>query len=543
MTTLWRSHIGALVIFIAIAATTLDHGASLTSQLTGQGSDRYIFIWFLAWWPWAIVHHASMLHTNLVWQPLGVFTFWVTSIPLLSLIFAPVTLLAGPITAYNLLCLAGPVLAAFIAYCLCLRLTKHPEAAIFGGALFGFSPYEVAHAANAPNLGFSACVPAAFLLALLRLQNRIGRRIAVTIGAANLVAQFLISAEIFATLVLVSGLALLFAYASLPDWRHRLARLGMDAALSSFFACIILSPCLLSMLTARHYAALPAFWPYFFAADLETFFIPAPPISSGGFTGLVQLHRGLVAESYLGLPILAIFYLFARQFAGQAEARLLTFLVVVVAILSLGSDLWVAGHDTGLALPWRVAVHVPLLTDILPSRFALYVTLSAAIVTSLWLAASPSLPRRLLVLLACAAWWPARPAWTPIPHTVFFQPGRIAETLGPGRKLLILPFATVGPAMLWQVQSGFAFRQTGGYLGYPPSGMQTFPAVAALYGGAQPAGFIADLAQFCVATGTDDIVAGPGTPAALSAALTQLHWPSRTVDDVMIYQVPGATNG
>jgi hypothetical protein len=532
----WRWHAGALLIFAAIALIVLDHGQSLTTDIAGQGSDRYIFIWFLAWWPWAIAHHASLLHTDLVWQPLGVFTFWVTSIPLLCLLAAPVTLLAGPILSYNLLVLAGPVLAAIAAYFLCLRLTRRPAASLVGGALFGFSPFEMAHAAIAPNLAFSAAIPATLLVALLRLQGELNQRRTIILGAALLTAQFLISIEMFATLALFAGLAWLLACAWFAPWRQRLVHLAVDAVFAGLIAAVILSPCLLSMLAARHYPALPASWPYFFAADLANFLLPTRAIALGGALGPLPLHRALLAESYVGLPMLAIIVLFARENAGRA-ARLLTTLFLLILLLSLGPGLWVAGHYTGLPLPWRLAVHLPLLADALPARFALYAALAAAIVTALWLAAAPTPRRWALALLACAAWWPVPPAWTPIPRTTFFQPGHVTASLGPNPQILILPFATAGPAMLWQVQSGFGFRQTGGYLGYPPAEMQKFPAVAQLFAGTQSAGFDADLTRFCAATGTAAIIAGPGTPPPLLAQLRRLHWPVRSDNDTLIFKV------
>ncbi len=98
----------ALALYGAISLLIIDHGRSITANLLGSGSDVFLANWFLAWWPWAILHHLNPLFTRLVWQPVGLHIAWTTCIPLLALIGLPVTLLAGPVPAYNLLTLAGP---------------------------------------------------------------------------------------------------------------------------------------------------------------------------------------------------------------------------------------------------------------------------------------------------------------------------------------------------------------------------------------------------------------------------------------------------
>ena len=49
----------------------------------------------------------------------------------------PVTLLAGPVPAYNLLIIAAPALSAFTAFCLCMQICRDFVAALIGGYIFG----------------------------------------------------------------------------------------------------------------------------------------------------------------------------------------------------------------------------------------------------------------------------------------------------------------------------------------------------------------------------------------------------------------------
>jgi hypothetical protein len=101
--------------YAGLSYLLLAHGAPLTRSILGTTSDPLTFIWFLAWWPHALLHHLNPLHALLIWQPAGLDLVWTTSVPVLALLMIPVTLGWGPMLSYNLLTLAAPVLAALAA--------------------------------------------------------------------------------------------------------------------------------------------------------------------------------------------------------------------------------------------------------------------------------------------------------------------------------------------------------------------------------------------------------------------------------------------
>jgi hypothetical protein len=74
----------AFLVYAALAAIFVWHGASLTHELSGQGADPWDSPWFLAWWPYALTHHLDPLFTRQIWYPTGVSLLWVTSVPLLG---------------------------------------------------------------------------------------------------------------------------------------------------------------------------------------------------------------------------------------------------------------------------------------------------------------------------------------------------------------------------------------------------------------------------------------------------------------------------
>jgi hypothetical protein len=547
-----RWHAAAFGVYGVMAVILIDHGKSLTTNIAGHGADPLLFIWLLAWWPFAVLHHLDPLYTNLVWQPLGVYLPWVTSVPLLSLLGAPVTWAGGPLLTYNLLIIGAPVVSAWAAYRLCLKLTGSPAASIISGYLFGFSTYEMAQNEAALNLSVNLFVPFLLIIVSKRLDDELSRRGVIVAGGLLLIGQFMISAEIFAMLFVFGGLTWALALLYMPERRSQLRRLFIDGLCTAPLVVICLSPFLLTMFSHFGYIHLPQAWPYYFTIDPLSLLIPSPANAIGGDM-FRFVSKGFVKfslqeqDGYLGVPLLLIIFLYARENAGKPAARMLVVLFLLLLIASFGPHLWLDGHYTSIGLPWGLPVLSPLIGSALPARFSMFVSLAAAIMAAIWISAAPTpvqQKRRLaLGVLACIALLPRFHVWEPVPHSRFFQPGRVQAALGDHARLLLLPFAINGPSSFWQQEAGFSFAQTGGYLGFPPHAMQHYKAVGELFGNYQDPGFVRDFRDFCAATNTQYVVAGPGTPAALNAALARLNWPSHRIDDVTVYTVPSALGG
>jgi hypothetical protein len=546
--TAYTWHLTALALYAGIAAIFIDHGHSLTREIAGQGSDPFAFVWFLAWWPWAISHHLNPLFTHLVWQPVGVCLAWVTSVPLLALIGWPLTLIS-PVLTFNVLLLSAPVLSAWAAYFLCLFITRKPAASVIGGFLFGFSSYEMAQDTAVLNLSFTLCVPLLLLIVLVRLEGGLTRPRAVLFGGLVLICQFLLCIEIFAMIFFWGGIAWGLSMAWLPARRRALRRLAVDGLWTAPFVMLALSPFLISMALHARSVNLPALWPYYFVADPVNFFMPSHNNLLGGWLGIATHFNGGMQEQdgYIGLPLLLMIALFARQKFDSPAGRMLLVMLLVLLVASLGPRLWVAGQVYRLVLPWRLFVDLPLLGSALPTRFALFVSLLTAIIAVLWMTEAVTRRQRparyALAILACVFLAPRPHPWMPLPTSQFFQPGRVEAALGTNARLLVLPFSINGPASFWQQDEKFGFVQTGGYLGFPPLQMQQYKAVDELFSGSLSAHATADIAVFCEATGTQFIVMGPGTSAPVRGAIARLNWPARSIDDVMVYTVPGGVHG
>ncbi len=545
-TRLYYWHAGAFLLYACCAWLFIDHGVSLLDNVSGSGKDPYIFIWDFAWWPWAITHHQNLLHTDLLWQPLGVYLGWITSIPLLSVIGAPLTLWLGPVFTYNFFILLAPIFAAYTTYFLCLKITKNPVAAVFGGYLFGFSSYEMAQEIAALNLNFTMFIPALLLVILMRLDDELSRWQTCALASLLLVCEFMTCIEFFALIFVFGGITWLFALLYLDEYRPKLRRLFVDGLYTAPLTLIMLSPFLVSMLTHIDYVKLPEFWPYYFTIDLFNIVIPGHNNLLGGtwFPSLYQhFHEDFQEQDgYIGIPLLVILYLFFKGRAGGGAPRFLLMVLLTLIIFSFGPQLWVNGAYSALPLPWVAVMKLPFLSAALPCRFFVFASLAVAVIAARWLAGMLAQGRHrfacAMAVLSCLALLPGAHPWGQIPAASFFKPGRVTSVLGHDPQIMIIPSGINGFSSYWQVESDFSFHQTGGYLGFAPGAMQPYQAVRDFYLLGLHPEHPETLKAYCVMTHTQYIVAGPGTPPDILDELAHLNWPVQKIDDVMIVTVP-----
>src|SRR6266516_4157783 len=138
--------LAALLLYAAIAIGLYVPPVigRFSSSYVGVGrSDSKLYMWSLAWMPYALAHGLNPLSTNLVWAPGGVNLAWVTTLPAPAFAMIPVTKLFGTLVSYNVLLLAAPTLAGWGGYLVCNRVTHKFWPSVFGGYLFGFSTYMV----------------------------------------------------------------------------------------------------------------------------------------------------------------------------------------------------------------------------------------------------------------------------------------------------------------------------------------------------------------------------------------------------------------
>ncbi len=545
-----RQHALALLIYIAVSVLLFGRGvlADPRNYYVGSGPDPTQFMWYLVWWPWAILHGVNPIYTHAVWAPTGYNLAWATSIGAPSLAVAPITLALGPVAAYNVLALLAPALTAWAGYLLCIHLTRAWWPSIAGGYVLGFSTYAIGHmAVGHLNLTLYFIPPLLVLLGLKFLDGSLRAPWFVVLFTSALVFQFMTSTEVFATATMCGAIALGLAMFVSAEQRGNLIRLcGWIAA--SYGACaIVLSP-VLYWVFALDLPHAPLFPASRFSTDLLAPIIPgpltlfAPAGALAIFDRFVSAPLSWASDAYIGLPLLAVTVVFCIARRRQAVGKLVAGFAAIVLVLSLGPVLHVAGR-VSLPMPWTLAARLPLINNVLPVRMMSFVLIAVAVAFALWLAtAATSNVIKAIAALACIISILPRPlpGWTTrtdMPE--FFARGLYRRYLPRDANVLVLPYGCNGRTMLWQAQANMYFRMAGGYQSLTPPDFRRWPILNTLYTGIPVPEDGAQLKAFLAAKRVDAIVVADPAPAS-PELFAPLGVEPRAVGGVIFYDVRNA---
>ena len=274
-----RARTGAvLVLYAGLSLACFGRGvvSSPAERAVGdRGADKTIFMWALEWWPHALAQGGDPFVSRAVWAPEGIDLSWVTALPAPSVLAWPLTRLAGPVVAYNVLSLLAPALAAWSAFVLAEWLTETFWPSVAAGFLFGFSAYEVAQTQGHLNLTLVFLVPVCALLAGRRLAGELSRRRFVCLLGAALALQLLTSAEVFATTLLIGALAGAAAVCVLPlETIQRVAALARESVLAVGLCCLLVLPYLVHALVLTGPSSAPVRSPFTRSADVLNLVVP-----------------------------------------------------------------------------------------------------------------------------------------------------------------------------------------------------------------------------------------------------------------------------
>ena len=457
-----------LVIWVATAFRPIvSHVTHMVLHSASQ--DPNISVWSLRWWPYAIGNGLNPLYTHELLAPMGHSLAWVTTVPPLALLAAPLTMAAGPVVSFNLLITVAVPLSAWAAFVLCRRLTGKFWAALAGGATFGFSAYETYHSSLGHlNLAYSLLLPILGYVIVVWWRGKISAPRFVIFAAGILAVQLYLFLELFAdlTAVLVISLAVGIALAGRPA-RPAIIRLTKFIGLAYAIALVLGAPYLADMLKTKPPRPVPAS-----GTDLASLVIPQPGRTLG-IPFLVHAASkwgpgSLSVACYVGIPLLVLVVLLA---IASWRSRLVRFLCCMLAIIiaaSLGPELYVDGRPDG-SLPWAGIFQLPLTRNAIPLRLMVFAYLVLAVAVALWLAGPakrvPWARWLLAVLVIASIALDAAPvkvkADTEVP--TFISAGQYRHQLWPGEVVVVV--SDVGNAgMLWQAQSDFYLKIAGGYI-------------------------------------------------------------------------------
>jgi hypothetical protein len=458
-------------------------------RTVGGGGDPFLFTWYLRWIPYAMAHGWNPLLTTHLDYPDGVNLMWNTSIPLPSLILTPVTLTAGPLVAYNLLMTLGPALSGWCAYLALRRYVQSGTAAFVGGTVYAFSPFMAGQSLGHPHLTLAFAPPLVLLILddlLVRLRPRWWK--GALLGALG-AAQLLTGEEVLAiaavtTLIGLATVAVLHRDAIGSRLRPALPVLGVAGVVFLLAAALPLGVQFLG--PQRVHSLQPH---NYYVSDALGFLLPTrlQLIAPAAATHLSDHFSGDLSQrtAYLGAPLLALLLLVARTHWRNPVVRWTAIVGGILAVLSLGNSLHLAGSDTGVPLPGALLDRVPLVREILPARYTLVLFLMVGLLVAVFLDAAfqrPRWPARAAAVMAAGLSLAALCPELPYPTSLVASPGFFSRpvalrALPEGSVILVAPFAVVGmaDAMYWQAEAGMWFRMPEGeafvpgpYPLYPP---------------------------------------------------------------------------
>jgi len=388
--------------------------AHAADSVAGQPGDNLYFVWLFDWYERAIFElHQSPTFSPWLNFPDG-WSLASTQLPQAMVwLGLPVSVLAGPVAAYNFAALASFFLSGVAVYLYVRRWTGATLPALLAGTLFAFSPYRQAHFLIGHLDILGTFWPALYVLSLIDICLGKGRSfwasaaLCLSLFATGLTSPYYLYMSLLLTPVIVITLGL---RGSLSGQAARRARhtLAVGGALAVPLLVIAIWPYLeLARLgtigeRSREYVRLYSASPTDYIIPSTTSMIWAPWVSA-------HFDRDLWVEGtlYLGAvgTSLAILTIARRSRMGEIGSQVAIAGLAVGAIafvLSLGTDLVWLSNAVRVPVPefargWHPAdyVHIPLPGRLLfeylpmyssmrvPMRFGLFVILAVSLLAGL----------------------------------------------------------------------------------------------------------------------------------------------------------------
>jgi hypothetical protein len=449
-----------------------------TRCIGGGGADPQQNMWFLSWTQFAITHGHNLFFSDYMRYPQGINLLWQTSILLPGLVLAPVTAIWGSVVSYNVLMTGSLALAAWLAFIVIRRYVAADLAAAAGGLLYGFSPYAIAQSQGHTNLVVSLITPPLALLVLdeLVIRQRLRTWVIGLLAAALCIAQFFIAEEVLATEVIAAAVVVvILGLFHRHQIRPRLGYAVRALLIGGGVAAVLLAFPLATQFFGAGRVSGVIHDPQAFVTDPTNFFVPTQIqlIAPHQAISLTSVWSGNISEwdGYLGLPLIALVIFCLTRYWKLMPVRVTVLSGMAMAVLSLGGYVHFRRHSLPIPLPWRLAEHLPVLNNALPSRLMMYSYLAGGLLLAfalhrLWTqwhnhAANLALATAVLIPLVPHVPLDSTPLNTPAYFT-----GSGVKAIPQGAAVMSVPWAdsTVNvETMHGQAASGMRFRLLGGY--------------------------------------------------------------------------------
>jgi hypothetical protein len=345
--------------------------------------DPALEVWWLEWLPWAIVHGHNPFFTNALFAGSGGVNALANGTAMFpALILSPVTMLFGPIAAFNVAGTLAPVVSGWCMFLFARKITRFLPGQVIAGLLWGFSPFMLDNLGYGHIhlvLGFFPPLAALVLYDLLVEHRRRPWINGVWLGVLVILQVFTgVELLVLTGLVGVVGVATGIVLSRRFVWDQRRALVAAGGTALAVAATVLAYPAWFAVEGPRHVSGKP--WPdSAFASSPVTAIVnagpyvhkPSPVAALAGYLGA----QG-PSYSYLGWGLI----IFVAISAPLWWRRRLAWCALVAGswalILSRGAD------TTGWR-PWNLFNRIPLVSDAWPARFSDLVALSAALLLAI----------------------------------------------------------------------------------------------------------------------------------------------------------------
>jgi hypothetical protein len=572
----WNRADALVVLCYVLAAFVVYAGlwVNLSSgYLYNSAQDQNMWEWFFAVTAHSVWHLQDPLGSTLQNFPDGVNLMANTAMFGLGIPLSPITMLFGPTVTWAVALTGGLAGTAAAWYWVFSRhLVSSRLAAAVGGAFCGFAPPMISHGNAHPNFVGLFVLPF-IVLRLIRLaQGQHPIRDGLILGVLLAYQVFLGEEPLLITMLGFVVFAIAYV-ASRPREAVKMVRpMVIGLAIGGVLAVAV--------------AIYPLWYQFFGSQSYQTLEHGSVGNDTAAFTRFatesiagdpasaadVSMNR-TEENAFFGWPLIVFMVVVTIWLWRNVVARSIAISMFVLAWFSLGQQMVVAHHDTGIPGPWKLLAHLPLFDSLLESRLAMAcipaVGALLAISTDVVFKAAPSfrdkqLPLRWLWLGALVAvLLPIAP--TPLetitrpPTPAFFSDGTWRQYVTAG-SVVTVPMPSPGDAraLHWQVQADVGFPLADGYFVGPNGpndkrgryGAVDRPTASLLndvrdngdvpsISDAQRAKTLADLKYWHA----DVVVLAPGTnQQALQSTVEQLlRSPARYVDGVWLWDVRALT--
>jgi hypothetical protein len=484
--------LGPVVVWFGAALYQYSAFVRHPSHGVPGGPDGILYAWYFQSVSHSLGHGHLPFITTAMNAPTGVNLMWNTSVILPAVLCAPLTAAFGATVVVGWLMVLSPVLAATSAYLVLRRLSGRIAMPLVLASLYGFGPFLAGQSGHLHLILATPLLPIVVLLAhrLFLTTSTSAVKLGAWLGVV-VAAMMLISEELGAMTALVGAVAVVLGAVLYPavaraNWARAARGLGVAVVVAAVLLAVPLAYQFKGPLALKHGVTLVNL-PLDLAGTIRPSYLQLFTDRSSIALNHSFRANGVENTGYLGLPLIllllvVVIWLLVRR-DRFAYWWLLTFAITFV--ISLGSPLWVAGHRTGVVLPWDLVHRLPLLSSMVTVRFTLLLLL-LVILLLLYASSRVTTPTRYRIAVAVVglALLPLLPKHgrtyddiTNASPPAFFTTHAV-DAIPADSTVLVLPIAhdpiSSATAMNWQLRSNLRFRLVGGYSVFNLDGHSTY---------------------------------------------------------------------